>query len=79
MTTIDRGSAICEVGRVRFGGFAAWLIRLGSHIFYPVGLRNRLFVFLQWAWAYLFHRSGARVVINPQWRTRASEPGADSA
>ncbi|HSN70934.1 MAG TPA: NAD(P)/FAD-dependent oxidoreductase [Steroidobacteraceae bacterium] len=79
MATIGRGRAICEVGPVRFGGFPAWLIWLGIHIFYLVGLRNRLFVFMQWAWAYLFHRRGARVVVNPQWRTKAAEPAPDSA
>lgn len=79
MATIGRGSAICEVGPVRFGGFPAWLIWLGIHIFYLVGLRNRLFVFLQWAWAYLFHRRGARVVVNPQWRTTPAERRSDSA
>jgi hypothetical protein len=32
------------------------------HIFFLVGFRNRVSVFLQWAWSYLTFQRGARLI-----------------
>lgn len=64
MATIGRRRAIVEAGSVRFGGFVAWAAWLLIHIYYLIGFRNRVFVFLQWAWAYLTLRRGARLILD---------------
>jgi NADH:quinone reductase (non-electrogenic) len=71
MTTIGRSRAICDLGRVRFGGFAAWLCWLFVHIYFLVGFKNRLLVVLQWAWSYLTYGRGARLILSPDWRSTA--------
>lgn len=68
MATIGRSKAIVDLGRVRFAGFAAWLMWLVVHIYFLVGFKNRLFVVLQWAWSYLSFRRGARLIIEKSWR-----------
>jgi NADH dehydrogenase len=68
MATIGRSRAICDTGRLRFGGFAAWLFWLLVHIYFLVGFKNRLFVVIQWAWAYLSYGRGARLIVSPDWR-----------
>jgi NADH dehydrogenase len=68
MATIGRSRAICETGRLRFGGFAAWLFWLCVHIYFLVGFKNRLFVVLQWAWSYLTYGRGARLIVSRDWR-----------
>jgi NADH dehydrogenase len=68
MATIGRSRAICDTGRLRFGGFLAWLFWLGVHIYFLVGFRNRLFVVLQWAWSYLSYGRGARLIVSRDWR-----------
>ena len=70
MATIGRSRAICDTGRLRFGGFAAWVFWLCVHIYFLVGFKNRLFVVLQWAWAYLSYGRGARLIVSPDWRRR---------
>jgi len=70
MATIGRSRAICDLGRVRFAGFPAWLAWLVVHIYFLVGFKNRLFVVLSWAWSYLTFRRGARLIVGQGWRTR---------
>ena len=51
-----------ELGRLRFGGFWAWLLWLSVHIFYLIGFGNRVLVMLQWAFAYLTFRQRVRII-----------------
>ena len=74
MATIGRRRAVLQAGRVRLSGFVAWLAWLVVHIYYLVGFKNRLFVVLQWAWAYLTFRRGARLIIDREWRDHHVPP-----
>ena len=62
LATIGRAAAVAEFGRLRLSGFIAWLAWLLVHIYFLIGFRNRLLVMLQWAWLYLRHDSGARLI-----------------
>ena len=75
MATIGRSKAITQVGRLKFGGFPAWIAWLIVHIFYLTGFRNRLFVVLSWAWSYLTYRRGARLIVEKEWRQHREEEG----
>ena len=69
MATIGRSRAICDLRRVRFAGFPAWLAWLVVHIYFLVGFKNRLFVVLSWAWSYLTFRRGARLIVDRDWHS----------
>jgi NADH dehydrogenase len=43
-------------------GRIAWLLWLGIHIAFLIGFRNRLIVLLSWAYSYMTHRRGARLI-----------------
>lgn len=62
MATIGRRRAIVETAGLRFSGYFAWLTWLIVHIYYLIGFKNRFFVFVQWAWAYVTFRRGARLI-----------------
>ena len=62
LATIGRARAVADIKGLRFSGFLAWAAWLGIHIFYLIGFRNRLLVFLNWAWNYLTFRRGARII-----------------
>lgn len=68
MATIGRSRAIVELGRLKLGGFLAWLLWLVVHIYYLTGFKNRLLVVFQWAWSYLTFRRGARLIVSKEWR-----------
>lgn len=68
LATIGRSRAVLEIGRLRMAGLVAWLVWLVVHIYFLVGFKNRLFVVLQWAWAYGRFRRGARLIVGKEWR-----------
>ena len=67
MATIGRRLAVVQVGNIAFGGTIAWLAWLFVHLYYLIGFRNRLMVFLQWAWSYVTFRRGARLITPPRY------------
>jgi NADH dehydrogenase len=62
MATIGRRAAIMETAGIRMSGLIAWLAWLFIHIMFLVGFRNRLVVFVQWAFSYLTWQRGARLI-----------------
>ncbi|CAN5619355.1 NAD(P)/FAD-dependent oxidoreductase [soil metagenome] len=46
----------------RQGGFTAWLLWLGIHIFYLIGFANRIVVVTRWAFSFLTHGRGTRLI-----------------
>jgi NADH:ubiquinone reductase (H+-translocating) len=62
LATIGRTAAIADFGWLRLTGWIAWLLWCVVHIFFLIGFRNRLVVALDWLWAYLTFRRGARLI-----------------
>lgn len=75
MATIGRSSAVAEFGKFKFSGFPAWFLWLAVHLVFLIGFRNRLAVLIQWMYAYLKYRPGARVFEKPE---EASQPRRNS-
>ena len=71
MATIGRRAAVAEIprrgGRPRIlHGGVAWVAWLGLHLVYLVGVRNRVSVFINWAWNYLTWDRGPRLILRPE-------------
>jgi NADH:quinone reductase (non-electrogenic) len=62
MATIGRSKAVVNLGWLRFSGLLAWVTWLFIHLLYLVGFENRLLVLIQWAWSYVTHNRGARLI-----------------
>ncbi|HJT22295.1 MAG TPA: NAD(P)/FAD-dependent oxidoreductase [Nitrospira sp.] len=62
LATIGRAQAVAEIGPFRFAGLFAWLLWCVVHIFFLIGLRNRIRVMLEWMWYYVTFKPGARVI-----------------
>jgi NADH dehydrogenase len=63
LATIGRNAAVANFHWIKLTGFPAWLIWGFAHIFYLIGFRNRVLVFVQWIWAWLTEARGARLII----------------
>ena len=72
LATIGRKRAIAQVGSMRLSGFVAWLLWLFVHILFLIGFKNRISVFLNWAWAYFTFQRGARIVLTEGTKTDRS-------
>ena len=62
LATIGRAAAVAEFGKIHISVFIAWLSWLFVHILFLIGFRNRLLVFIQWAWSYVTYERGARLI-----------------
>jgi NADH dehydrogenase len=62
MATVGKSRAVVEIGRLRFGGFLAWMAWLALHITVLIGFRNRISVFISWIYSYFFFRRGSRLI-----------------
>lgn len=63
LAVIGRNAAVAEIGRLRFGGFIAWLLWVFIHIVYLIEFDNRLLVLFRWAWNYWTRKRGARLIV----------------
>ncbi len=62
LATIGRKAAVADFGWLWLSGLPAWLLWCFAHLFYLVGFRNRIIVFLDWAWSYITFDRGARLI-----------------
>jgi len=62
LATIGRAAAVAQFGKIHISGFMAWLAWLFVHILFLIGFRNRVLVFIQWAWSYFTYERGARLI-----------------
>jgi NADH dehydrogenase FAD-containing subunit len=63
LATIGRNNAVADFGLVTLTGRPAWLVWSFAHIFFLIGFRSRIVVALDWLWAYLTFRRGARIIL----------------
>jgi NADH dehydrogenase len=62
LATIGRGKAVADVKGLQLSGLLAWLAWLFVHLFYLIGLQNRVLVFIRWTFSFLTHGRGARLI-----------------
>lgn len=62
LATIGRKSAVADFGSFRLSGFFAWVVWCFAHIWFLIGFRNRIIVFLDWVVAYFSFARGARLI-----------------
>jgi NADH dehydrogenase len=82
LATIGRAAAVAQFGKIHVSGFIAWLAWLFVHILFLIGFRNRVLVFIQWAWSYFTYERGARLITGgtslPGWVTPHSARDASA-
>lgn len=63
LATVGRDFGIVAIGPLHFTGLLAWLIWIFVHILFLISFRNRLLVFIQYAWNYFTYQHGARIIL----------------
>ncbi len=63
MATIGRNRAVVDLPSYKFKGFFAWMIWLFIHLFQIIGVKNKLFVFINWVWNYFTYDQSLRLII----------------
>ncbi|HKZ65351.1 MAG TPA: NAD(P)/FAD-dependent oxidoreductase [Chitinophagaceae bacterium] len=64
MATVGRNLAVVDIPKpkLHFGGFLAWLIWMGLHLVLILGVKNKLFVFLNWMYNYITYDQSLRLI-----------------
>jgi NADH dehydrogenase len=62
LAQIGKRSAVIDFGRIKLRGALAWWIWGIAHIYFLIGLRNRLAVAINWLWIYTRSQRGARLI-----------------
>jgi len=65
MATIGRNMAVVDLPGLSFSGGIAWFLWLIVHLMAIVGVKNRLFIFINWAQSYFSRDQSLRVLIRP--------------
>lgn len=73
MATIGRNKAVADLGKLRFGGFAGWILWMVVHLFSLIGFRNRMVVLLNWFFNYFSYDKKIRLIIRPVIRNKVQD------
>lgn len=65
MATVGRNKAVVDLPRLKFQGVFAWFLWMFIHLFFLIGFRNRVVVFVNWAYNYIRFDRAARLIIRP--------------
>ncbi|MGZ4216058.1 MAG: MFS transporter [Solirubrobacteraceae bacterium] len=76
LATIGRARAVADVKHIRLVGFLAWITWLTVHLWYLIGFENRLLVVTRWAFSFIAHGRGARLITDPAQRPTAGAPAS---
>ena len=70
LATIGRRSAVIDFGWIKIRGWLAWWIWGLAHIYFLIGLRNRLAVALSWLWIYVSGNRSACLITQVDHRPK---------
>ena len=64
MATVGRNLAVVDIPKpkLHFGGFFAWLVWMALHLMLILGVKNRLFVFINWLYNYMTYDQSLRLI-----------------
>lgn len=66
MATVGRHLAVVELPYIHFQGVLGWLVWMFIHLMSIVGVRNKLIVFINWAWKYFTYDQSLRLILRPK-------------
>ena len=75
MATVGRNLAVVDVPKpkLHFKGFLAWMIWMGLHLVLILGVKNRLFVFLNWVYNYFTRDQSLRLIFKAFYRPKPTK------
>ena len=62
LATIGKSAAVFDIGWMQARGFLAWWLWGFAHIYFLIGVRNRIVVAMHWLWIYFKGDRGARLI-----------------
>ncbi|MBA4011039.1 MAG: FAD-dependent oxidoreductase [Phenylobacterium sp.] len=68
LATIGRHAAAVQIGQVKLTGFIGWVFWGVAHVYFLIGLRNRIAVAFDWLWSWLTRQRNIRLIVQHRGR-----------
>jgi NADH:ubiquinone reductase (H+-translocating) len=68
LATVGRNRAVVDISFIKFQGLLAWFFWMFIHLMAIVGVKNRLLIFINWAYYYFTYDQSLRLIIKPKMR-----------
>jgi NADH:ubiquinone reductase (H+-translocating) len=66
MATVGRHLAVVELPTLHFQGIFAWFIWMFIHLMSIIGVKNKLLIFVNWAFKYFTYDQSTRLILRPK-------------
>lgn len=63
MATVGRNKAVVDLPFVKFKGRFAWFVWMSLHLMLILSVRNKLVIFINWAWNYFTKNNSLRLIL----------------
>lgn len=63
MATVGKHKAVVDLPFVQFKGFFAWYIWMFLHLMLILSVKNKIIIFINWAWAYITKDTSLRLIL----------------
>lgn len=73
MATIGRHKAVVELPFIKFKGYFAWFVWMFLHLMLILSVRNKLIIFINWAWNYFSKNSSLRLILKEDNHVKLSK------
>lgn len=77
MAVVGKNFAVLQSGKVKLGGFLAWVAWAAIHLQFLAQSSLRVSVFVQWVWTYLTGRRGSRLIVDHHAQTETKPVRSD--
>lgn len=65
MATVGKRKAVVDLPKWHFSGFFAWLVWMFLHLMLILNIKNRLIIFVNWAFSYITNDTTLRLILLP--------------
>ena len=63
MATVGRNKAVVDLPFIKFKGLFAWFVWMFLHLMLILSVRNKLVIFINWAYNYVTKNSSLRLIL----------------
>jgi NADH dehydrogenase len=63
MATVGRNKSVVDFGKFKLKGYLAWLIWMFLHLMLILSVKNKIIIFINWAWGYVSKNSSLRLIL----------------
>lgn len=73
MATVGRNKAVVDLPFIQFKGYIAWLVWMFLHLMLILSVKNKLIIFINWAFTYITKDTSLRLILSNKKEASSSQ------